>query len=99
MQRSAAESGREPLSLEQRRARLQRILAEVEVVSEDIQATAASLLATDEPAPGPFARATLSLLWDAQLRQQSELKRLYREYDALAFGQRSPTNESERAAA
>ena len=75
------------MTLEQRRALLERIRWEVERVVEEIQATAASLEAvkTRGGALSDVERATVGLIGDEQRRQQLELARLYGEYEALAF--------------
>ena len=83
----------------ERRALLERIRREVEVVVEDIQATATSLESLDAESreAGPTERATLRLIREEQQRQQLELARLHREYDSLGLA--GSTGGSERAAA
>ena len=89
------------MTLEQRRVLLERIRKEVEGVVEDIQATAASLEAVGgkEREAGPTERATMSLIFEEQRRQQLELARLFGEYDSLAFRPRVGKVGSEGTAA
>lgn len=75
------------VTLEQRRALLERIRADVANVVEDIVATSATLSAVGETerVATPADRATVRLIEAEQRRQQLELARLYGEYDSLAF--------------
>src|SRR5688500_13343733 len=107
MEPMAHGTGREPgrvgrrMTLQQRRALLERIRREVESVVEDIQATAASLGAVGDHARevSPTERTTLTLLWEEQDRQRLELMRLSGEYESLAFRRPATDLRAQRPAA
>ena len=75
------------VTLQQRRILLERLRADVARVVEDVEAATASLRAVAEEKQPRTATetATLRLLEAEQRRNQLELRRLYQEYEGLAF--------------